>query len=222
MKTDSKTTPLVLPETATISEAETQTLQWEPSQWEYASEATNKILTVTEATAADCFEFEKKAAAISPDAAADWLISKYVTIGENVNINPVTATEHGLNFADKMATLQIIKMQDGLTVEPLDDRNSIVTKHFKINHGEFVDGVTFRCEDPPFNHRASDYFDIPTALADLAKNNITIEWVAYGFEAVQVGHAKLDLLPYFVGDVGIRHYSQMLARIPKKKKLQKR
>lgn len=210
MKTDPKKQSIILPEN-----------KWEPSSWEYRSEATDKLLIITEATASDCFDFEKKAAAISPDAAADWLISKYVTMEDNVSINPVMAAEYGLNFADKMAALQIIKMQDGLNIEPLDNRNSNVSKHFKVNYDEFIDGVTFYCEDPPFNHRASDYFDIPTALAELAKSNITIEWLAYGFEAVKVREANLDSLPYFVGDIGIRHYSQMLSRIPKKKKLLK-
>lgn len=199
----------------------TAVINWQPSEWEYQSEATQKKLTITEGTAADCFEFEQKASAISSDAAADWIISKYVLTEGDRSINLVTAAELGLNFADKMAALQIIKMQDGLSVEPLDNRDKSTTKHFKINHPDFVEGMTFKCEDPPFNHRASDYSDIPSALIELAKNNITIEWLAYGVEAVVISNAKLDSLPYFVGDVGIRHYSQMLTRIPKKKRLLK-
>lgn len=203
------------------SEQKTTIVNWHPSQWEYSSEATNIPLNITEGTAADCFEFEQKASAISADAAADWLISKYVTADKDRSINLVTAAEFGLNFADKMASLQIIKMQEGLMVEPIDNRDKLTTKHFKINHPDLIEGVTFKCEDPPFNHRASDYFDVPTALIELAKNNITIEWLAYGIEPIVLSQAQLEKLPYFVGDVGIRHFSQMLARVPKKKRLQK-
>lgn len=204
------------------TEQKTSATVWTPTQWEYDSQATKTPLIITEATASDCFEFEKKASAISADAAADWLISKYVMAENDRSINLVTAAELGLNFADKMAALQIIKMQEGLSVEPLDERDKATTKHFKINHEDFFEGVTFKCEDPPFNHRASDYFDIPNALIELARNNITIEWLAYGVEAVTIGQAQLEKLPYFVGDVGIRHFSQMLSRIPQKKRLQKR
>jgi hypothetical protein len=204
------------------TEQKTVITKWQPSQWEYPSEATNIPLSITEGTAADCFEFEQKASAISVDAAADWLISKYVMAKDDKSINLVTAAEFGLNFADKMAALQIIKMQDGLSVEPLDNRDKATTKHFRINNKEFIEGLTFRCEDPPFNHRASDCADIPAALIELAKNNIIIEWLAYGVEPITIGQSQLDSLPYFVGDVGIRHFSQMLSRIPKKKRLQKR
>lgn len=196
--------------------------KWNPQQWEFESEATKQILTVTEAVASDCFEFEKKVAAMSSDAAADWLISKYVMTPEGDSINLVLAAELGLSFPDKVGLLQIIKMQDGLFIEPLDGRDPVTTKIFKVNNPELIEGVSFICEDPPFNHRASDYLDIPSALADLAQNNIQIQWDKYGVEPVKIGNAKLDNLPYFVGDVGIRHYSQLLSRIPKKKKLQKR
>lgn len=194
---------------------------WEPQKWEFESEATKQKLTVTEATALDCFEFERKVAAMSSDAAADWIISKYVETADGDSINLVLAAELGLSFPDKVGLLQIIKMQDGLFVEPLDGRDPLTTKIFKVNNPDLIDGVRFECEDPPFNHRASDYSDIPSALADLAQNNIQIQWIKYGLEPTIMGNAKLDKLPYFVGDVGIRHYSQLLSRIPKKKKLQK-
>lgn len=197
----------------------TNTLQWKPAKWEIFSEATNTPLFITEATALDCFTFEQKAAGISADSAIDWIISNHVTGAEDSPINNVTATELGLSFPDKMAMIQVIKMQDALKVEPLDNRTPSTSKHFRINHADFIKGIEFFCEDPPFNHRASDTDDIPSALIEMARSNITITWLEFGIEPVLLGMAKLDLLPYFVADIGIRHYSQLLSRIPKKKRL---
>lgn len=194
---------------------------WEPQRWEYTSEATQSKIIVTEATTSDCFEFEKKAASLSSDAAMDWLISKYCLTEKQTAINLVTAAELGLSFPDKVGIMQIIKIQDGLTVEPLDGREKNTTKVFMLYHEDLEGGVKFTCEDPPFNHRASDYEDIPTALVEMAKNNIVIEWETINLKPTTIGDADLTRLPYFVGDVGIKHYSQLLSRVPKKKKLPK-
>lgn len=196
-------------------------LRWQPAQWEYLTESTGQSLVITEATASDCFLFEQKASAISTDSAIDWLISNQAISKDGTAINNVTAVELGLTFPDKMAMVQIIKMQGVLKVEPLDNRSPSTSKHFRINHEDLSEGIEFTCEDPPFNHRASDPDDIPSALFEMARSNITIQWLEFGIEPVILGMAHLDFLPYFVADVGIRHYSQLLSRTPKKKKLQK-
>lgn len=194
-------------------------LTWQPAQWEYSTESTGQLLVITEATASDCFTFEQKASAISSDSAIDWLISNQAISKDGTAINNVTAIELGLTFPDKMAMVQIIKMQGVLKVEPLDNRSPSTSKHFRINHEDLSEGIEFTCEDPPFNHRASDSDDIPSALFEMAQNNITIQWLEFGIEPVVLGKANLDFLPYFVADVGIRHYSQLLSRVPKKKRL---
>ena len=210
MKNDTANTPQVAPKV------------WEPQRWEYISEATASKLIVTEATTHDCFEFEKKAATLTSDAAMDWLISKYCTTEKETAINLVTASELGLSFPDKIGIIQIIKIQDGLRVEPLDGREKNSTKIFMLYHEDLEGGIKYTCEDPPFNHRASDYKDIPAALVEMAKNNILIEWEAVNLKPVRIGESDLNQLPYFVGDVGIKHYSQLLSRVPKKKKLPRR
>ena len=193
---------------------------WEPKSWVYSSQGSDKELIVTEGTAAECYTYESKIPMLKQDAAADWLISnKVVSAEDKTSLNLVKANELGLTFPDKVALLHIIKLADGLSIIPLDNRDAITTKHFEIYHEDSLTRVTLNCEDPPYNHRSTDFDDTATALIEISKQNVVISWEEFSIENVRLGQTDLDRIPYFVADVAIKHFSQLITRIPKKKKL---
>lgn len=194
---------------------------WEPVKWLYTSQGSEKELIVTEGTAEDCFTFEQKVAKLSTDAAIDWLVSNKVTMLDGNHINLVNAVELGLTFPDKAALIKIIKMNQGLTVHPLDKRSEAETKIFNLSHEDSLTTIKFKCEDPPFNHRLNSSGDMVDALIDLSKENIVIEWDEYNLKPVKLGDCNLLQLPYFVADISILHFTQLMGRTPKKKILSK-
>lgn len=193
---------------------------WEPKSWVYTSQGSNRELIVTEGTTAESFTYEKKVSTLSRDAAADWLISnKVISADDNTSVNLVKANELGLTFPDKVALLHIIKMADGLTIIPLDDRDAITSKYYKIHHEDSLTSVTLDCEDPPYNHRSSDFDDMAAALIEISKQNIVIDWEEFAISKARLGQLNLEQLPYFVGDIAMKHFTQLITRVPKKKKL---
>jgi hypothetical protein len=194
---------------------------WIAQSWEYLSEAAEIPIKVTEATSADCLTFEKKAAQISADAGSDWLISTYCTDQNGDPLILTRAASMELSLTDKISLLQIIKCQDNLRIEPLDNRSSLLTKTFLIVSPDCQDGFRLTCGDPAFNFRTADYENVADTIFSLVENNVTVASSEHGIEEVKLKDYDLARLPYYVLDISVRHYSQLLSRVPKKKKLQK-